>query len=70
MSRVHENALAQYIWEEGTYVRGSDGVSVPWNTEHTVAAGLDDELVRPGLAGLGGNDVFDAPVAPSASGNA
>ena len=63
MSDVHENTLAQYIWEEGIYVRGSDGVSVPWNTKHAVAAGLDDDLVITLLDGFTGNNVIDSAIA-------
>lgn len=45
-----------------SYIRGSDGVAVPGDTEHAVAAGLDDELVSALLACSLWDNVFDAAV--------
>lgn len=49
--------------EKAVRVRGLDGIAIPRNTEHTVAARLDDELVCALRARLGRNDVLNAAVA-------
>ena len=49
------------------YIGRSDGIAVPGDAEHAVAAGLDDKFVFPSLDSLAGNDVFDAAIATPAS---
>lgn len=59
--------IPKVVGEKGTYIRWRDGVSVPWDTKHAVAAGLDDEVVS-ALGTRGGrDDVFDATVSTIAT---
>jgi hypothetical protein len=41
------------------YIRRSDGVAVPGNTKHSVAAGLDDNFMLAALTRLRRDDIFD-----------
>jgi hypothetical protein len=53
-----------------TDIRRLDGISIPWNTEHAVAAGLDDEFMETSLPSLRGDDVFDTTIASETTGYA
>ena len=53
-----------------TYVRRGNGVAVPGDTEHAVAAGLDHEFMLSRLDDVSRNDIFDATVTTVAPGNA
>ena len=60
------NAVKEAIYS--THVGRSDGITVPGDTKHAVAARLDDELMLSSFDGLTGDDVLDTPVtAPSTS---
>ena len=51
-----------------THVGRSDGITVPGDTKHAVAARLDDELMLSSFDGLTRDNVLDTPVtAPSTS---
>ena len=53
-----------------TDVRRLDGIPVPRNAKHSIAAGFRNERVRTLLARFGRENVLNTPVAPKASGDA
>jgi len=54
----------------GTYIGRLDGVPVPRNAKHSIAAGFRDERVRALLTRFDWDNVLDTSVATEASGNA
>ena len=60
------------VWKgrRETYIGMLDGVTVPRNTKHAVAAGFNHEFVLSGLDDVSRNDIFDATVTAVASSNA